>query len=126
MSTMYRDEFMESTLDLWEIAPESARRVGHPAPFPVALPERLIHLFTYEGDLVLDPFLGSGSTAVAAVRAGRHYVGYDTDADYVERAEARIAEERVRAPVAASSGAGVGVGGHRRGQQRRRDGGRSG
>lgn len=95
-STMYRDEFMESTLDLWEIAPESARRVGHPAPFPVALPERLIHLYTYAGDLVLDPFLGSGSTAVAAVRAGRHYVGYDTDADYVARAEERIAEERER------------------------------
>ena len=118
VSTMFRDEFMESTLDLWEIAPESARRVGHPAPFPVALPERLIHLFTYEGDLVLDPFLGSGSTAVAAVRAGRHYVGYDTDADYVERAEARIARGARRAPIAASSGAGVGVVGCRRGQQR--------
>ncbi len=114
VSTMFRDEFMESTLDLWEIAPESARRVGHPAPFPVALPERLIHLFTYEGDLVLDPFLGSGSTAVAAVRAGRHYVGYDTDADYVERAEARIAQERgaprsprPRVPASASDTAGA-------------------
>ncbi len=62
------------------------QRVGHPAPFPVALPERLIHLYTYEGDLVLDPFMGSGTTAVAAVRTGRHFVGYDTDAAYVEEA----------------------------------------
>lgn len=89
-----RDEFMEATTDIWEIPPESATRVGHPAPFPVELPERLIHLYTYEGDLVLDPFMGAGSTAVAAVRTGRHYVGYDTDAAYVERAEQRIATAR--------------------------------
>jgi len=95
-STMYRDEFMDATLDMWEIPPESARRVGHPAPFPVALPERLINLYTYEGDLVLDPFMGSGSTAVAAVRTRRHYVGFDTDATYVERAESRVDEERDR------------------------------
>ncbi len=74
--------------------PESATRVGHPAPFPIDLPERLIDLYTYRDDLVLDPFMGSGTTAVAAVRTGRHYVGYDTDAAYVVRAEERVAEER--------------------------------
>jgi DNA modification methylase len=95
-STMFRDEFMDATLDLWEIPPESARRVGHPAPFPVALPERLINLYTYAGDLVLDPFMGSGTTAVAALRTGRHFVGYDTDSDYVARADERIAAERER------------------------------
>ncbi len=95
-STVHRDEFMDATLDLWEIPPESARRVGHPAPFPVALPERLINLYTYRGDLVLDPFRGSGTTAVAALRTGRHFVGYDTDADYVRRAHERIATERER------------------------------
>ena len=63
--------------------PSSARRVGHPAPFPVELPERLIELYTYRDDVVLDPFLGSGSTAVAAVRTDRRYVGYDTDPGYV-------------------------------------------
>jgi DNA modification methylase len=93
-SDISRDEFLASTLDVWEIRPERAKRVQHPAPFPVELPERLIRLYTYVGDVVLDPFLGSGSTAVAAVRTGRHYVGYDTDADYVEIAEARIAEAR--------------------------------
>ena len=99
-STIYRDEFMDATLDLWELPPESARRVGHPAPFPVALPERLINLYTYRGDLVLDPFMGSGTTAVAAVRTVRHFVGYDTDADYVARAQERI--DAACAEVAAS------------------------
>ena len=88
------DEFMEATTDMWEILPESARRVGHPAPFPVELPERLIGLYTYPGDLVLDPFMGVGSTAVAAVRTGRHYVGFDTDASYVVAARQRVIEER--------------------------------
>ena len=96
-STVHRDEFMDATLDLWEIPPESARRVGHPAPFPVALPQRLIHLYTYAGDLVLDPFMGSGTTGVAAVRTGRHYAGYDTDADYVSAATERIDAERIDA-----------------------------
>ena len=91
-STMSSDEFMDATLDLWEIPPESARRVGHPAPFPVALPQRLINLYTYKGDLVLDPFMGSGTTAVAALSTGRHFVGYDTDAEYVERAQERVDE----------------------------------
>jgi DNA modification methylase len=94
-STMYRDEFMDATLDMWEIPPESAKRVGHPAPFPVALPERLINLYTYEGDLVLDPFMGSGTTAVAALRTRRHYVGYDTDDAYIARAQERIAAARL-------------------------------
>jgi site-specific DNA-methyltransferase (adenine-specific) len=95
-STITKEEFLSSTLDVWEIRPERARRVGHPAPFPVALPERFIRLYTYRGDVVLDPFLGSGSTAVAAVANDRRYVGYDTDADYVAIAEARVAEQRGR------------------------------
>ncbi|HUZ44420.1 MAG TPA: site-specific DNA-methyltransferase [Acidimicrobiales bacterium] len=87
------DEFMEATLDLWHLAPERARRVGHPAPFPVELPLRLIDLFTYRGDLVLDPFLGSGTTAVAAARRQRRWWGYDTDPAYVDIARRRVAEE---------------------------------
>ncbi|MFM2077147.1 MAG: hypothetical protein RJA49_1037, partial [Actinomycetota bacterium] len=92
VSTMSRDEFMESTVDVWEIPPESASRVGHPAPFPVALPERLIHMNTYEGELVLDPFMGSGTTAVAAKRTGRHFIGYDTDPGYAAAAMQRVDE----------------------------------
>jgi site-specific DNA-methyltransferase (adenine-specific) len=95
-ASIFRDEFMEATTDLWEIPPESASRVGHPAPFPVELPERLIHLYTYRGDLVLDPFIGSGTTAVAALRTERHFAGYDTDGEYVARARERIEGERAR------------------------------
>lgn len=93
VSTMTSDAFMEATIDIWDIPAESATRVGHPAPFPVALPQRLIELYTYEGDLVLDPFMGSGSTAIAARRSGRHYVGFDTDPAYVELGERRIQSE---------------------------------
>ena len=91
--TIGADEFMESTLDVWHFASESAKRVGHPAPFPVALPERLIHMHTYADELVLDPFLGSGSTLVAAARTGRRFVGYDLDPAYCELAMARVADE---------------------------------
>ncbi|MHB8288425.1 MAG: DNA-methyltransferase [Acidimicrobiales bacterium] len=95
-ATISRDEFMEATTDLWEIAPESAKKVGHPAPFPVELPQRLIELYTYEGDVVLDPFMGSGSAAVAALRTARHFIGFDTDEGYVKAARRRIADERAR------------------------------
>jgi DNA modification methylase len=95
-SSMTREDFMENTLDVWEIPAESATRVGHPAPFPIELPARLIELYTYRGDLVLDPFAGSGTTAVAAVRSGRHFAGYDLDATYVQLAEGRVEEERQR------------------------------
>jgi site-specific DNA-methyltransferase (adenine-specific) len=87
-----RDEFLAATLSVWTIAPASARRVGHPAPFPVELPRRLIELYTFRGDLVLDPFIGSGSTAVAAVETGRHYVGFDTVPAYIELSERRVAQ----------------------------------
>ncbi len=90
-ATITADEFMDATLDVWELAPESAIRVNHPAPFPVELPQRLIDLYTYRGDVVLDPFMGSGTTAVAAVRAGRRYLGYDTDEAYAKAARERVA-----------------------------------
>lgn len=95
-ATISRDEFMEATTDLWEIAPESATRVGHPAPFPVELPKRLIELYTYEHDIVLDPFMGSGTTAVAAVRTDRHYLGFELDDEYISIAERRVSQERDR------------------------------
>ena len=82
-STITRDQFMEWTKSVWTMNPESARRVGHPAPFPLELPARLIQLYTFAGDVVLDPFMGSGTTALAALQAGRRYVGYDTSEAYV-------------------------------------------
>ena len=89
-SSLSTDEFMEATLDVWDMGPESAQRVRHPAPFPLELPRRLIDLYTYENDLVLDPFMGSGTTLVASVLCGRRPVGYDLDPDYVELARSRV------------------------------------
>jgi DNA modification methylase len=94
-STITRDDFMAWTLDTWRFRPESAKRVGHPAPFPVELPRRCIELYTFAGDVVLDPFLGAGATAEAALKADRRYLGYDLDADYVALAEARLMRVRL-------------------------------
>lgn len=91
-STIERDEFMESTLSIWEIPAESAKRVGHPAPFPVELASRVIKLFSYQDDVVLDPFVGSGTTCVAAKMLHRNYVGYDISSDYCVLATNRIAQ----------------------------------
>jgi site-specific DNA-methyltransferase (adenine-specific) len=100
-STVMTEDFMAMTLDVWSIPPESARRVGHPAPFPVELPERLIQLYTYQNDLVLDPFMGSGSALIAAARLGRRYIGYDLDQSYVDIARRRVDEALVVTPPTA-------------------------
>ena len=89
-STIGRDEFLEYTKSIWTFPSESARRIGHPAPFPLELPRRLIELYSFAGDVVLDPFAGSGSTCIAALQAKRLYVGYEKDARYMKLAEKRI------------------------------------
>ena len=91
--TIGKEEFMEWTKSIWSFPTESARRVNHPAPFPVELPRRCIELYTYAGDVVLDPFAGSGSSAVAAKRAGRHYIAFDIVQEYCDIAEQRVADE---------------------------------
>jgi site-specific DNA-methyltransferase (adenine-specific) len=75
---------------VWRFPAEPATKVGHPAPFPVELPYRLIQLYTFEGEVVLDPFIGSGTTAIAALKTGRIFVGYDINPDYVALANQRI------------------------------------
>ncbi len=89
-ATIGRDQFIKATLDVWEFAAAHASRIGHPAPFPVELPARLIQMYTYEKDLVLDPFMGSGTSLLAAIQANRRAVGYDIDQSYVELARTRI------------------------------------
>jgi len=91
-STMSKQEFLEFTKSVWTFPAESARKVGHPAPFPVELPYRLIQLYTFEGEIVLDPFMGSGQAAIAAIKTRRHYVGYEINEEYVKLAERRIKE----------------------------------
>jgi len=88
--TITRDEFLEFTRSVWKFQPKSAKRVGHPAPFPEELPYRCIQLYTFKGDVVLDPFVGSGTTCVAALKAGRHFVGIDINEEYVKISEKRI------------------------------------
>ena len=91
-NTITKEQFMEWTRSVWLMDTESARKVGHPAPFPVELPYRLIQLYTFTGDIILDPFIGSGTTAVAALMSGRKYIGYEINPQYAELAETRIAQ----------------------------------
>ena len=92
-SSLEKEEFMESTLSIWNINPEKAKKIGHPAPFPVELPKRFINLYSFKEDLVLDPFIGSGTTAVASKLMQRNYVGYEINKDYIEIANKRLQAE---------------------------------
>jgi len=91
-STITRDEFLEFTKSVWSFPPESAKKIGHPAPFPEELPYRCIQLYTFKGDVVLDPFVGSGTTCIAALKTGRHFIGIDINENYVRIAQKRIKE----------------------------------
>lgn len=90
MSTTNLEQFLEYTKSIWTFSAERASKVGHPAPFPVELPYRLIQFYTFEEDIVLDPFMGSGQTAIAALKSGRRYEGYETEEKYICLAERRI------------------------------------
>ena len=89
-NTILKEQFIEWTKSIWTMNAESARRIGHPAPFPEELPYRLIQLYSYQDDVILDPFMGSGTTAVSALKSGRKYVGYDISQDYIDLANKRI------------------------------------
>jgi site-specific DNA-methyltransferase (adenine-specific) len=89
-NTITKEEFLEFTKSVWTFPAEPASKIGHPAPFPVELPHRLIQLYSFKDDVVLDPFMGSGQTAIAAHKAGRHYVGYELNPVYVSLANSRL------------------------------------
>ena len=89
-NTITRDEFLEYTKSIWAFKAESAKRVNHPAPYPVELPYRLIQLYSFENDIIIDPFCGSGTTCVAALKTNRRYIGIDNNLDYVENARQRL------------------------------------
>lgn len=89
-NTISKEQFMEWTKSIWTMNAESARRIGHPAPFPEELPNRLIQLYSFKGDIILDPFMGSGTTALSAIKSDRKYVGYDISQEYVSLAKKRI------------------------------------
>lgn len=89
-NTINKEDFMEWTKSIWTFNAESARRVGHPAPFPIDLPYRLIQLYSFTTDIVLDPFMGSGTTAIAALKSNRNYVGFEISEEYIELAKQRV------------------------------------
>ncbi|NLA83567.1 MAG: site-specific DNA-methyltransferase [Clostridiales bacterium] len=89
-NTISKEQFIEWTKSIWTMNAESARKIGHPAPFPEELPYRLIQLYSFTNDIVLDPFMGSGTTAVAALKSERFYVGYEINEEYINLANNRI------------------------------------
>ncbi len=92
-NTIQKEDFLAWTKSVWAFQAVQARQIGHPAPFPVELPHRCIQLYTYQEDVILDPFAGSGTTCVAAAQDGRHYVGFEINKDYCNLAERRLQEE---------------------------------
>jgi len=90
IDTIERREFIDHTKSIWSFPTESAKRVNHPAPFPVELPRRCIEMYSFAGDVILDPFMGSGTTCVAAKTTGRRYIGIDLSAEYCAIAEDRL------------------------------------
>lgn len=89
-NTISKKDFIEWTKSIWTMNAESAKRIGHPAPFPEELPYRLIQLYSFKDDIILDPFIGSGTTAVSALKSNRNFIGYDTNKEYVLLAKRRI------------------------------------
>lgn len=89
-NSIHKDDFLEWTKSVWTFPAVSAKRIGHPAPFPENLPHRLIHLYTFIGDVILDPFCGSGTTCLSALKSQRHYIGYDIEEKYIQLANERI------------------------------------
>lgn len=88
--TITKEEFMEWTKSIWTMKAESARKIGHPAPFPEELPRRLIKLFSFTGDIVLDPFMGSGTTAISSLKEKRNFTGYEINENYIKLTNKRI------------------------------------
>lgn len=92
--TIKHDDFINWTKSIWTFPAVNAKKIGHPAPFPIELPHRLINLYSYEGDVILDPFCGSGTTCIAAIQNNRNYIGYDIKKDYIDLAKKRISNQK--------------------------------
>ena len=87
INSISKEDFLEWTKSVWTFPAVSAKKIGHPAPFPEELPHRLIQLYTFKDDVVLDPFVGSGTTCLSALKNNRYFVGYDISSEYISMAE---------------------------------------
>lgn len=92
VATIEGDEFTEYTKSIWRMSTASAKKIGHPAPYPIELPTRLIKLYTFSNDIVLDPFMGSGTTAIACINEKRRYIGFELNKDFYINSLKRIEE----------------------------------
>ncbi len=101
-NTIKKEEFLEWTKSVWDFPAVSAKKIGHPAPFPEELPHRLIQLYSFKDDVILDPFAGSGTVCLSALKDHRNYVAYDIDPAYITLAETRISAYRDQADLFAS------------------------
>ena len=88
--TIRKEEFIEWTKSVWNMNTESAKKIGHPAPFPEELPYRLIQLYSFKNDIILDPFIGSGTTAIAGLKNNRKFIGYEINKEYIQLALTRL------------------------------------
>lgn len=91
-STISKTDFLELTKSVWQFSAESAKKIGHPAPFPIELPRRCIELYTYSDEIILDPFIGSGATAIAALSTRRRFIGYEINEQFVHLTEKRVSQ----------------------------------
>lgn len=91
-NTITKEQFIEWTKSIWTMNAESARKIGHPAPFPEELPYRLIQLYSFKDDIIIDPFMGSATTAIAALKSKRKFVGYEINKDYIYLSEKRLTQ----------------------------------
>lgn len=98
-NTITRQEFMEYTKSIWNMNAVSAKKIGHPAPFPFELPYRLIQLYSFKNDIILDPFIGSGTTGLAALKTKRRYVGYEINENYTKLAEKYLDAEKIQSSL---------------------------
>lgn len=89
-NTITKEQFMEWTKAVWTMNAVSAKRVGHPAPFPEELPYRLIQLYSFKTDIIIDPFIGSGTTGLAALKTGRYFIGYEINENYIKLSKKRL------------------------------------
>lgn len=95
-TTISKEDFVKWSNGMWTFNTEKTSKIGHPAAFPIELPTRLLRMLTYENSVVIDPFIGSGTTAISCIRENRHFVGFELSKEYFDKANKRIEQEKTQ------------------------------